>query len=112
MTVAAHLVTIVLIALGLAIPFSDDNFFSSSLAWSVFAMVAALVQAAPLLMRGPDGRPTRTGWLVGATAAGALVGFWVLIALPDITSNQGFVLSLGTATAVLAVVASPGRAER
>ena len=35
--------------------------------------------------------------------------FWVLVALPGVTSNQGFVLTLATASAVIGSWLSPGR---
>ena len=39
----------------------------------------------------------------------ALLLFWVLVALPGVTSNQGFVLTLATACALAGVWLSPGR---
>ena len=104
----AQLLAVVLTGLGLSIPFTDANFWSTSLAWALFAMTAALVQLAPLFGRNSQGSP-RKSWLVGACGTGGLLGFWVLIALPGVSSNQGFVLTLAVAAAVAGSWLSPGR---
>ena len=104
----ALLAGVVLTALGLSIPFDSSCLWATSLAWAIFAMVAALVSVAPLLARSA-GRSPSTMWTVGAVGAGALLLFWVLVALPGVTSNQGFVLTLATACALAGVWLSPGR---
>ena len=104
----ALLAGVVLTALGLSIPFDSSCLWATSLAWAIFAMVAALVSVAPLLA-GSAGKSPATMWTVGAVGAGALLLFWVLVALPGVTSNQGFVLTLATACALAGVWLSPGR---
>jgi hypothetical protein len=99
---------VVLTALGLSIPFDSTCLWATSTAWAIFAMVAALVALGPLVA-GPTGRPPAAMWTVGAVGAGALLLFWVLVALPGVTSNAGFVLTLGTACTLAGVWLSPGR---
>jgi len=99
---------VVLTALGLSIPFDSSCLWATSLAWAIFAMLAALVSVAPVLARSVGKSPT-TMWTIGAVGAGALLLFWVLVALPGVTSNQGFVLTLATACALAGVWLSPGR---
>lgn len=95
-------------ALGLSIPFDSSCLWATSTAWAVFAMLAALVQAAPLLA-GSLGWTVERGWSVGAVGAGCLLLFWVLVALPSVGSNTGFTLTVAAATAAAGCVFGPGR---
>jgi hypothetical protein len=104
----AQLLAVVLTGLGLSIPFTDANYWSTSLAWALFAMAAALLQLAPLFGRNSTSSARRI-WTVGAAGTAGLVGFWVLIALPGVSSNQGFVLTRAAAAAVAGCWLSPGR---
>ena len=103
----AQLLAVVLTGLGLSIPFTDANFWSTSLAWALFAMAAAVVQLAPLFGRNSTTSPRRI-WAIGACGAAGLIGFWVLIALPGVSSNQGFVLTLAAVAAAVGSWLSPG----
>jgi hypothetical protein len=103
---------LVLIPLGAALPFGDGfsagALWSTTTTWAVFATVAAVVQLAPLIGRMQQ-RPPAGSWRVGAVGVGALVGFWVLIVLPSISSGQNFVLTMGTFAAALGLWLSPGK---
>ncbi len=50
-----------------------------------------------------------TAWSVGAVGTAGLVGYWVIIALPGVSSNAGFMLTLAAACAVIGCWLSPGR---
>ncbi len=105
--VLVGLLGVVLVALGLALPFDATCAFATQTAWSIFAILAALAGAiGPLLGSGSS---RRTGWLVTAGAAGALVGYWLLIVLPGVSSNPGFTLTLGVAAVAVAAWFSPAR---
>jgi hypothetical protein len=113
-TVAAlfSVAALILIPLGASLPFGE-NFSSSALwstatTWAAFATVAALGQLAPLLGRMAGWTPA-VAWKVGAVAVGALIGFWVLIVLPGISTGQNFTLSMGVFAASLGLWLSPGR---
>jgi hypothetical protein len=99
---------VVLTALGLSIPFDSTCLWATSTAWAIFAMIAPLVALAPLFA-GPAGKSPGVMWTIGAVGAGALLLFWVLVALPGVTSNSGFVLTLATACTLTGVWLSPGR---
>lgn len=99
---------ILLIALGLSIPFDDTCGWVSYPAWSAFAILAAIAALLPQFAAS-FGWSTPTGWLVGAAATGALLAFWVLIALPGIAGNAGFCLTVGVGAAVGTCWLSPGR---
>lgn len=86
----------------------DQNAFETLTAWSIFAVVMALVQLASLV-GGAVGLGQRTAWTVGAVGTAGLVGYWVIIALPSVSSNAGFLLTLAAALAVIGCWLSPGR---
>ncbi len=68
----------------------------------------ALLSLAPLV-GGGLGLDKPTAWSVGAVGTAALVGYWVIIVLPGVSSNAGFMLTLATACAVIGCWLSPGR---
>jgi len=71
-------------------------------------MLAALVQAAPLLSASLGWTPRR-GWTVGAVGTAALLLFWLLVALPSVGSNTGFTLTVAAAAAAAGSLFGPGR---
>lgn len=97
-----------LVLVGLALPLDSSAPFASNTLWAVFALLAAGVQLTPLggglLHREPE-----TTWVVGAAAVCALLLYWVLIALPAVGSNSGFLVTVSTALAVFGLWQSPGR---
>jgi len=94
--------------LGLSIPFDSGCLWATTTAWSAFAMLAALMQAAPLLAGGLGWTVAR-GWTVGAVGTAALLLFWLLVALPDVGSNTGFTLTVAAAAAAAGSLFAPGR---
>lgn len=98
----------VLVVAGLALPENDGRGYEDWTAWAVFATVAALVQLAPLASSAL-GMSTTTAWTVGAAGAVALVGYWVIIVLPSVSTNTSFAQTLGVACAAVACWLSPGR---
>jgi hypothetical protein len=106
----AGLAGLALLELGLARSFGAVSLWSSLPTWSAFASAAAVVALLPLVAgRLPSGPGAATAWKVGLAAAGGLVAFWVLIALPLVASNRGFWLTAGVALAVGALWLAPGR---
>jgi hypothetical protein len=103
-----RLVALVATPLGLSIPFDSSCLWATTTAWAVFAMLAAVLQAAPLLA-GSLGWSVPRGWTVGATGTVALLLFWVLVALPSVGSNSGFALTVAAAAAAAGTVFGPGR---
>ena len=95
--VAARTAGLVVVALGLSVPFDDTSMWSTTLAWSILAALASLVA----LIAGLSGT-SPTARLVGLGATAALLAHWVLVALPGVGSNAGFCLTLGTGTIVAA----------
>ncbi|QNK84063.1 hypothetical protein [Nakamurella sp. PAMC28650] len=103
--------SVLVVALGLSIPFDSSNAWTTQLAWAIFAQCAAMVAAAPVLVTGA-GRSPATAWRVGAAGSVALAAHWLLVVLPSVGSNAGFVLTVGTALAAAATWFSPHRPRR
>jgi hypothetical protein len=103
-----RVLAVVATALGLSIPFTSSCLWATTTAWAVFAMVAALVQAAPLLA-GSFGWTVPRGWTVGAVGTAGVLLLWLLVALPDVGSNTGFALTVAAAAAAAGALFGPGR---
>ncbi|MGY2080606.1 hypothetical protein [Modestobacter sp. SYSU DS0657] len=100
----------VLLELGLALDFGTESVWEVTPTWSAFATVAALVALVPGLRRlAGDRLGARTAWRVGAGGAAGLAVFWVLVALPLVASDRGFLLTAALAAAAGAVWLAPGR---
>lgn len=99
---------LVIVALLLTEDGAETNAFEDVTAWSIFAVVMALLQLAPLV-GGALGLDKASAWSVGAVGTAGLVGYWVIIVLPGVSSNAGFMLTLATACAVIGCWLSPGR---
>jgi hypothetical protein len=80
----------------------------TSALWTVFALVCAVVQLAPLL-RSAFGWSPVLAWRIGAAGVGGLLLFWVLLVLPSIGQNTSFALTLGTLSACAALWMAPAR---
>jgi hypothetical protein len=97
-------VAVVLLELGLSLGFGGVSYWSAVTLWSAFATVAGLLVVAAV---SPAGTRLRSG-VAGRVAVGGLVGlaiFWLLVVLPDVATDRGFLLTaalgcLGAAVAV------------
>jgi hypothetical protein len=79
-------------------------------AWACFAMVCAIVQLAPLVGRSL-GMTAENAWFLAAVGTAGLVGYWVIIVLPGVSSNTGFAQTLAAGFAVIGLWLSPGRRQ-
>ncbi|MGD9696194.1 MAG: hypothetical protein AB7V42_11100 [Thermoleophilia bacterium] len=82
-------------------------------AFLTVAIVAALLQLVPVLLRTPVGRPVRTGIAAGALAAGSwglAIGLW--LARDGLIATGGTLLVLGGAVIVGDLTAALARAGR
>lgn len=97
--------SILAMGLGLSVPFNSSMAWASTSVWAAFAMIGALLQIAFLQ------RPVvpQRNWTIGAVGTGALVVFWVLVGLPQVSSNEGFLMMLSTVLGIAAAWLSPGR---
>ena len=65
------------------------------------------MQLAPLV-GSAFGWTTERSWTIGAVATAAIIGFWVLVVAPNVSSNEGFFLTAATACAAAGCWFSPG----
>ncbi|MGH9379429.1 MAG: hypothetical protein ACRD2Z_02265 [Thermoanaerobaculia bacterium] len=72
--------------------------------WALFALGCVFAQLLTLL-----GSREGKAWKVAAVATAGLAGFWLLVVLPSIASNAGFLLTAGVAAAGGALWLAPGR---
>ncbi|WP_430591624.1 hypothetical protein [Humidisolicoccus flavus] len=94
--VIASSVAVVLVLAGLSIPESGEPLWVRSLAWSIFAAVAVIVHAIGSLTPGEDSlkNPLR---VMNVAGGGGYLLYWVVIALPGVNSNAGFLLTIAAA---------------
>lgn len=101
---------LVLLHLGLAAGFGTASLWSTVPLWSVFAALAALVGALPAAARLLPARlRPDAAWQVAAGGLTGVAVFWVLVVLPRVDSDRGFVLTAALAALGAALWAEPGR---
>jgi hypothetical protein len=93
---------------GLFVPYDGATFWESAQFWSGFAALCAVVQLAPLT-RPVLGWPAGRAWAIGAAGVAGLLLFWVLIVLPEVSSNSSFVLTAGVVAVTGGSWLAPGR---
>jgi hypothetical protein len=97
-----------LLEVGLLLGFGATRYWSTVSLWSAFVTLAALLVLLPFAGRRLGLRPD-AAWKV---AAGGLTGaavFWVLVVLPQVASDRGFVLTAGLAALGAALWVAPSR---
>ncbi|WP_100501751.1 hypothetical protein [Geodermatophilus chilensis] len=104
---------LLLLQLGLGLGFGEAPLWSTVTLWSVFATLATLVGALPFAGRVvPAARQhPDAAW---KAAAGGLTGvavFWVLVVLPRVDSDRGFVLTAALAALGAALWIAPSRSR-
>ncbi|MGY1663650.1 hypothetical protein ACI78Q_20670 [Geodermatophilus sp. SYSU D00705] len=106
-------VSLVLLQLGLALPFGTDGFWTTVPLWSTFATLATLLGLLPSAGRLLGGRlGAGTAWKVAAGGLTGVAAFWVLVVLPRADSDRGFLLTAALAALGAAVwIAAPTRRD-
>ncbi|SDF52395.1 hypothetical protein SAMN05660485_03561 [Blastococcus fimeti] len=102
---------LVLLELGLGLRFGGESFWSDIPLWSAFATVCAalgLAGAAGLL---PGGRRpgAATTWRIAAAGLVGLAVFWLLVVLPVVASDRGFLLTAALGCLGAALWTGPAR---
>lgn len=86
-----------LVVLGVSLPINGDTMWAENTMWTIFAVVAALATVALAFVQATKD----ILWLIGVSGLIALALFWVLIMLPGITSDNGFLVTVGLGLAAL-----------
>lgn len=84
-----------LLEIGLLLRFGAESLWSTVTLWAAFATLSALLALVAFAAFYPAGNRLRSAAIRRIAAAG-LVGlsvFWVLVVLPDVASDRGFVLT-------------------
>jgi hypothetical protein len=102
---------VALLEVGLTLDFGAESYWSAVPLWSGFATVCALLALVVFAAFYPAGDRLRSGpaWRV---AAGGLVGvavFWLLVVLPVVDTDRGFVLTAALAALGGALWVGPHR---
>jgi hypothetical protein len=103
--------SLLLLQLGLLVGFGEAPLWSAVTLWSVFATLAALLGVLPYAggflpaaRLGPD-----AAWRVAAGGLTGVAVFWVLVVLPRVDSDRGFVLTAALAALGAALWVAPSR---
>jgi hypothetical protein len=105
--------SLLLLQLGLGLGFGEAPLWSTVTLWAVFATLAVVVGALPFTgrvlpaaRRHPD-----AVWRAAAAGLTGLAVFWVLVVLPRVDSDRGFVLTGALAALGAALWIAPGRSR-
>jgi hypothetical protein len=103
--------SLALLELGLVAAFGTDSLWSTVPLWSAFATLAALLGLLPSVARLLPGARLRpdAAWKVAAGGLTGLAVFWVLVVLPRVDSDRGFVLTAALAALGAALWVAPAR---
>jgi len=103
--------SLVLLELGLSLDFGAESYWSAVTLWSAFATLCAVLGMLAFVASYPSGSRLRSGaaWRI---AAGGLVGlavFWLLVVLPVVASDRGFLLTAALGALGAALWVGAGR---
>jgi hypothetical protein len=92
---ALAVVSVVLLEIGLLLRFDTDSFWSALTLWSAFATLCAVLALVAFVAFYPAGNRLRSAaiWRIAAAGLVGLSVFWVLVVLPVVASDRGFVLT-------------------
>lgn len=103
--------SLVLLELGLFLDFGLESYWSVVTLWSAFATLCSVVAVLALAAALPAASRVRSG-AVWRLAAGGLVGlavFWLLVVLPVVAGDRGFLLTAALGALGAALWIGPGR---
>jgi hypothetical protein len=102
---------LLLLEIGLTLDFGDGRLWSTVPLWSAFATLGALLGLLPFAGRVVPGVRVRPegAWRVAAAGLTGLAVFWVLVVLPEVDGNRGFVVTGALAALGAALWIAPAR---
>jgi hypothetical protein len=103
----------VLLQLGLTLGFGETSLWSAVTLWAVFTTLATLLGGLPFAGRFLPAARLRpdAAWKVAAGGLTGVAVFWVLVVLPRVDSDRGFVLSAALAALGAALWVAPSRSR-
>jgi hypothetical protein len=86
---------VVLLELGLSLDFGARSYWSAVTLWAAFATACALLAllAFAAVVASGDRLRSAPAWRVAAAGLAGVAVFWLLVVLPDVGSDRGFVLT-------------------
>jgi hypothetical protein len=102
-----------LLQFGLTLDFGETSLWSAVTLWAVFATLATLLGGLPFAGRFLPAARLRpdAAWKVAAGGLTGVAVFWVLVVLPRIDSDRGFVLTGALAALGAALWVAPSRSR-
>ena len=110
--IALSALAVVLLQLGLTMDGGDpESYWQSIPLWSAFASVCALIGLAAFVASAVGGNRLRSGalWRIAAAGLVGLAVFWLLVVLPIVATDRGFVLTAALAALGGALWVGPRR---
>ena len=100
-----------LLELGLTLDFRTRSYWSAVPLWSAFATLCAVLGLLVFAAAYPSGSRLRTAavWRVAAAGLVGLAVFWLLVVLPVVASDRGFLLTAALGALGAALWVGPGR---
>jgi hypothetical protein len=103
--------SLVLLELGLSLDFGVESYWSAVTLWAAFATLCGVLAVVAFAAAFPSGSTLRSS-AIWRIAAGGLVGvavFWLLVVLPVVASDRGFLLTAALGALGAALWIGPGR---
>jgi hypothetical protein len=87
--------SVVLLEIGLTLGFGGESYWSAVTLWSAFATVSAVLAlvAFTAFVRAGERRRSGHAWRLAAAGLVGVAVFWLLVVLPVVDSDRGFVLT-------------------
>ncbi len=103
--------SLALLQVGLGLRFGGESFWADIPLWSAFATACAVLGLGGFPSLLPAGRRpgTATAWRIAAGGFVGLAAFWVLVVLPVVATDRGFLLTAALAALGAALWTGPAR---
>ena len=103
--------SLALLELGLFLRFGTESYWSAVTLWSAFATVCGVLGVLAFAASYPSGTRIRSGavWRIAAAGLVGLAVFWILVVLPVVASDRGFLLTAALGALGAALWVGPGR---
>jgi hypothetical protein len=103
--------SLVLLELGLTLDFDDRSYWSALPLWSAFATLCGVLGVLAFAASLPSGSRIRSGaaWRIAAGGVAGIAVFWLLVVLPVVASDRGFLLTAALGALGFALWVGRGR---
>jgi hypothetical protein len=108
---ALAVLSLVLLELGLSLDFGSESYWSAVPLWSAFGTLCGVLAVLVFAASFPAASKLRSSavWRIGAGGLVGLAVFWLLVVLPVVASDRGFLLTAALGALGAALWIGPGR---